>query len=120
MAEHLLDAAQVGAAFEQVRGERVPQQVRVDALGLEAGPPGQAAQDQEGAGAGERAALGVEEELRPVALVEVGAPVREVAPQRLDRVPADRDDALLVALAGAADEPLLEVDAGRGRARPPR
>ena len=59
-----------------------------------------------------RAALRVEEELRPVPLVEVGAPVREVAPQRLDRVPAHRDDALLVALAGAADEPLLEIDAG--------
>ena len=36
VAEHLLHAAQVGAAFEQVRGERVPQQVRVDALRLEA------------------------------------------------------------------------------------
>ena len=36
VAQHLLHAAQVGPTFEQVRGERMPQQVRVDALGLEA------------------------------------------------------------------------------------
>ena len=36
VAEHLLDAAQVGAALEQVRRERVAEQVRVDASGLEA------------------------------------------------------------------------------------
>ena len=35
MAEHLLDAAQVGAALEQMRRERVAEQVRVDALRLE-------------------------------------------------------------------------------------
>ena len=29
MPEHLLDAAEVGAALEQVRGERMPEQVRV-------------------------------------------------------------------------------------------
>src|SRR6186997_2233743 len=90
----------------------MPQQVRVDALGLQARPAGEAAQDQEGARAGEGAALRVEEELRAVPLVEVGTPVGEVAPERLDRVPPDWDDALLVALAGAAHEPLLEVDAG--------
>ena len=55
MPEHLLDAAQVGAALEQVGRERVAEQVRVHALRLEAGLLGQAAQDQEGAGAGERA-----------------------------------------------------------------
>ena len=37
MAEHLLDAAEVGAALEQVRRERVAQQVRMDAFRLEAG-----------------------------------------------------------------------------------
>jgi len=36
MAQHLLDAAQVGTAFEQVRGERVAQQVRMHPFGLEA------------------------------------------------------------------------------------
>ena len=47
VAEHLLDAAQVGTALEQVRGERMAQQVRVDALRLEARAAGEAAQDQE-------------------------------------------------------------------------
>jgi hypothetical protein len=53
----------------------MPQQVRVDALWLEAGTAGEAAQNQEGACAGEATALCVEEELRTVPLVEVGAPV---------------------------------------------
>ena len=47
MAEHLLHAAQVGAALEQVRRERVAQEVRMDAPRLEAGRRGEAAQDQE-------------------------------------------------------------------------
>ena len=111
MAEHLLDAAQVGAALEQVRGERVPQEVRMDALRLEAGLLGEPAQDQERAGAGERPALRVEEELGPVAAVEVRPAAGEVAAQRLGRLPADRDDALLAALADRAHEAVVEVDA---------
>ena len=57
VAEHLLDAAEIGAAFEQMRGERVAQEVRVNALRLEARALRQAAQDQEGPGPRERAAL---------------------------------------------------------------
>ena len=95
VAEHLLDAAQVGAALEQVRRERVAQQVRVDALGLEAGLLGEPAQDQERARAGERAALRVQEELGTVAAVEVGPAAGEVAAQRLGGLPPDRDDPLL-------------------------
>jgi len=34
VAEHLLDAAQIGSAFEQVRGERMPQEVRVEVRSL--------------------------------------------------------------------------------------
>ena len=79
VAEHLLHAAQVGAALEQVRRERVAEQVRVDALGLEARSLGQTAEDQERAGARERPALRVEEQLHAVAAVEIRAPVREVA-----------------------------------------
>ena len=45
--EHLLDAAQVGAALEEVGRERVAQEVRVDAARLETGPLGEAAQDEE-------------------------------------------------------------------------
>src|SRR5215210_1388697 len=84
----------------------------MDALGLEPRAAGEAAEDQEGAGARERSALRVQEQIGPVALVEVGPSVRQVAAQRLDRVPPDGYDALLAALAGAAHEPLLEVDAG--------
>ena len=111
VAEHLLDAAQVGAALEQVGRERVAQQVGVDAARLEPGDRGQPAQDQEGARAGQRPALRVQEELGAVAAVEVGAAAREVAAQRLDRWPPDRDDALLAALADDAHEPVVEVDA---------
>ena len=57
VAQHLLHAAQVGAALEQVRGERVAEQVGVDAPRLEPGRRGEPAQDQERAGAGQRAAL---------------------------------------------------------------
>ena len=49
MPEHLLDRTQVGSALEQVRRERVAQQVRMDALRLEAGLGCELAEDQEGA-----------------------------------------------------------------------
>ena len=73
MAEHLLDAAQICAAFEQVSGERVPEQMRVDPFRLEPCLLSQPAQHKEHAGTGQAAALGIEEELRPVAAIEVGA-----------------------------------------------
>jgi hypothetical protein len=71
--EHFLDRAQVGSAFEQVSCERVAEQMRVNAERVEAGFGRQPAQDQEGAGARQGAALRVQEELRPVPAVEVGA-----------------------------------------------
>ena len=46
----------------------------MDALRLEAGLLGEAAQDQEGAGAGERPAVRVQEELGAVSAVEVRPP----------------------------------------------
>src|SRR3954454_3662433 len=66
VAQHLLDRAQVGPALEEVRGERVPKQVRMDTFRLQPRLLGQAAEDQERARPCEAAALGVEEELRPV------------------------------------------------------
>ena len=120
VAEHLLHAPQVGAALEQVRGEGVPQQVRVDALGVEPGLTRELADDQERARAGERAALRVEEELGPVAAVEVRPAARQVAAQRLDGLRAQRDDALLVALADAADERGPRGRRPRAPGRPPR
>jgi hypothetical protein len=80
MTEHLLNTSEVGAALEQVRGERVPQQVGMDPLGLEPRLRRQPAQDQECTGPRERPTLGVEEELRPVSAVEIGPPSGKVAP----------------------------------------
>jgi hypothetical protein len=79
VAEHLLHAAEVRASFEKMGRERVAQQMRMDARGLETGFFGSAPQDQERARARERSALGVQEELGAVAPVEVGASAREVA-----------------------------------------
>src|ERR671934_2724129 len=85
VAEHLLDAPQVGAAFEEVRRKRVPEQVRVDTLGLEPRTAGEAPQDQKRARAREGAALCVQEELPPMPSVQERSTVGEVPPQRLDR-----------------------------------
>src|SRR5581483_9059317 len=101
---------EVGTALEQVRREGVAQEMRVDPPGLEAGLLRELAEDEEDAGAGERAAARVEEELGAMVLLEERPPVGEVAAERLGRLPPDRDDALLVPLAGAADEAVLEID----------
>src|SRR5690242_16315492 len=104
MSEHFLDRPQVGASLEQVCRERVAQEVRVDALGLEPGLRGQPTQDEEDAGAGERPSVGVEEQLLPVAPVEVRAATGEIAAERVRGLSSDRDDPLLAPLAEAADE----------------
>src|SRR5918994_3472231 len=110
--EHLLDAAEVGAALQEVGGERVAEEMRVHALRVEPGLGGESLQDQESARARERSSLCVEEQLRPPAAVEVRAAAGEVTAHGFHRLPAERDDPLLVALADAANEPVLEVDAG--------
>ena len=73
--------------------------------------PASRAQDPERAGAGQRTAPGVQEQLLPVPAVEVRPPAREVAAQGGDRGATDRHDALLAALADHAHEPVVEVDA---------
>src|SRR5215211_4260337 len=93
-----------------MRREGVAEQVRVHARGVEAGLLSAALQDEESARARERSALRVEEQLRPVAPVEVRPPAREVAPDRLDGLASDRNDPFLVSLAEAADEALVERD----------
>ena len=55
VAEHLLDAPEVGTTLEQVGGEGVAQEVRVHAGRVEPCLPREAPKDQEGTGAGERA-----------------------------------------------------------------
>src|SRR5438552_15603101 len=99
VAEHLLDASQVGASLEEMRRERMAQEVRVDAGRLQPGLRGSPAQDQECPRAGERSSLGVEKELRAVSAVEEGTPAGEIAAQRLRRMAADRHDPFLVPLA---------------------
>src|SRR3954452_6935242 len=93
-----------------MRCEGMAEQVRVDAARLQSGLLGKPAQDEECARSRQRTALRIEEELGPVPLVEIRPPAREIPPQRLDRLAPDRHDALLRALAGAADDALLEVD----------
>jgi hypothetical protein len=67
MSEHFLNGTKVGPSFEEVRREGMPQQMWMDALRVEAGLLRELAQDQERPCARERAAAGVEKELRPVA-----------------------------------------------------
>ena len=108
--EHLLDGAQVRASFEQVRCKRVPQEVRVDAFGLEPGLRGQAAEDEEDSGASEWSAACIEEELLSVAPLEERPAASKVEAEGLRRLASDRNDAFLIPLAEAPDEPVLEVD----------
>ena len=110
VAEHLLNAAEVGAALEQMGGEGMPEQVRVDPQRLEARFLGEATENQERAGARQRAAAGVQEELGPRAAVEVGAAHCDVPAERFDRRPAERHDPLLRALAECTHDPVVEVD----------
>src|SRR6476469_9524383 len=94
--EQLLDRAEVGAALEQVRGERVPEPVWV---------PHETAQR----GGLEPAAARREEE-RVIRARRERRPRREIEAQAVGGFLAERDDALLAALAADVDELLLEVD----------
>src|SRR4051794_34502507 len=78
VSKHFLNGPEVGAALEEMRRERVAQEVRVHALRLEARLLGEPAKDEERARTGELAAACVEEELGAVALVEIRAAVGEV------------------------------------------
>ena len=98
MAEQLLDRAQVGAALEQVRRERVAQPVRV----------GDEAAQRRGV---EPAAARREEERVLGAARELRARLAQVARDEARRLLAERHDAVLRALAVPdVDELLLEVD----------
>ena len=108
--EHLLHGAEIGAPLEQMRRERVAEQVRMDAFGLEPGLLRELAQDQEGSRPGQGAATRVQEQVGPVAPVEMRAAEREVPADRLGCRSAEGDDALLVALAEDADDAGVDVD----------
>ncbi len=109
--EHLLHRAEIGAAFEEMRRERVAEQVRMDAARLEPGAFRELAQDQEGTGTSERATAGVEEELRSVAPVEMGPAESEIAAHGFGGRPPERDEALLPALPEDSHHTFLDRDA---------
>ena len=73
MSEHLLNGSEVSASLEQVGREGVAEDVGVDPGRVEASFLGQPAQDQEGAGARQGPAAGVQEQLGAMPPVEVGA-----------------------------------------------
>jgi hypothetical protein len=112
VSEHFLNRPQVGPALQQVGGEGVAEEVGVDATRLQAGGSGEASEDEEGSRPGERTALGVEEELRAPAAVEVRAATGEIAAERVGGLAADRNHALLRPLPEATDEPAFEIDRG--------
>ena len=99
MAEELLDRTQVGAALEEVRGERVPEAMRVGERAAERRriqPP----------------AAGREEQRVLRAARELRARVAEVAGEPVRRLLAERHRPLLAALAADVHLLLLEVDVG--------
>ncbi len=71
---------------------------------------GQAPEDEEGAGPGQRAALRVEEKLRAVPAIQEGPSPGEVAAHGLDAFASERDDPLLVPLAEAPNDAVVQVD----------
>jgi hypothetical protein len=111
MSEHFLNASEVGSSLEQVRGEGMAQEVGMHAFRLQTGLAGQPPQDQEGSGPGQGPSLRVEEQLRSVPPIEVRPSERHVTPECVHCLAADRDHALLAALADRPDEPLLQIHA---------
>ena len=83
----------------------------MDAPGLEPGPVGELAEDEERPRAGERSAAGIQEELRPVAAVEMGPSEGKVTTHCFRGGAPERDEPLLSALSEHADHALLECDA---------
>ncbi len=111
MAEHLLHRAEVCAALEEVRRERVAQEVGVDPTRLEAGAVGQLAEDEKRPRPRERTSTRVQEQLGPVATIEMRASEGEVASDGLGGRAPEWDEALLASLAEHPDDALLDCDA---------
>ena len=112
VAEHLLQRAQVAAAREQVRGERVAQRVRAH-LAREPRRRGVALDDLVEALARQAAAAVVDEQPRLEAVADEPRPAaHEVDAERAGGLAADGHDPLLVALAAGAQLAAVEVEVG--------
>ena len=111
VAEHLLNGSQVGAAFEEMRRERMAEEMGMHASRLETRSICKLSEDHERPGPCQRATARVQEELRPVSPVEMWAAKSQVPAHRLSRRPPERYQTLLVALPEHADDPFFESDA---------
>src|SRR5512137_1562728 len=111
VAEHELDRAQVRPALEQVRRERMPEDVGTD-LGGQAGGRGVLAEKLPDPLPGERAAAPRQEKLLPRAALDARPDLSEIALDRGAGRTAERHDPFLAALAAADEEAVLEVDLG--------
>src|ERR1700716_75713 len=92
-------------------GEGMAEQVRMDSFRLEPSRCRELAEDQERAGAGEPARLGIQETLRAVPGGHEPSSPSKVTPQCLRGLPTDRDDSLLRAFADTSHDACVEIDA---------
>src|SRR5216683_2628096 len=110
VAQHFLHGAQVRAALEQVRRERVPEGVRRYPL-RQPGEAGRSLDDAPRAHPRQGRAAGVEKhQPASLPLVEAGADLAGVQRHRPERPPAHRHDALLRTLPENAGEAILVQD----------
>ena len=109
VAEQALDTAQVGAVLHHVGGATVAQHVRAGLADVATGAGG-AAHHLPHPLAGERASAHAEEQ-RPLhaSAGECGTAALDILVERLNRAAAERDDALLVALAADLGAGLVEM-----------
>src|SRR6478752_5120798 len=118
VAEHLLDGAEVGAAFEEMGGEGVAEGVRGNRL-RDAGAVDVAAEDFPCAHACERLAAGVEkQDTLPLALLQAWAKLADVGGNRADRRASDGDEPFLAAFAEDANEFFLENEIAHTKGDP--
>jgi len=109
VAKHLLDHAEIGAVAEQMGGEGMAEQMRVD-IYLNAGVAADALEDLPDADGGQFCAAHGKEDFAAGALLDhAGALPGKVFGNGVAGLAADGDEAGLVALACDADDLLVEV-----------
>src|SRR2546423_14117442 len=86
VSEHLLNRSKIGSTLEQMRGERMAEEVGVDTLRLQPGLRSEPAENEKGPGTRQASAFCVQEQLRPVAGVQERPPPRQVTPKCLGRL----------------------------------